>query len=436
LLAGRTGTTDDAFHASLRDRCTIYDVANVWLSSSTPILLQAANLSSAVIDVRPAPAGEPNRLHIVFSIDTMSVGGTEMNAIRTAERLDRQRYRLSVVTLRGEGPLTERYERMGVPVLRFPIRNLYGTETVRQGVRLARFLRAERASVVHCHDQYSNFFSAMAARWAGVPVVIASKRWLHSPLRYRIANGVGFRAATRVIANSDAVAASLERDDWLARDRVVVVPNFVDEAAFRAPSVHVRQEWVRDLGLEPDAVVVGIVASLLPIKGHATLLRAVATLTAEWPALRLVVVGQGPELERLRALSDELGIAHAVRFAGLRPQVPSFHFLFDISVLSSVSEGFPNSLVEAMAAGRPIVATDVGGVRDAVRHSENGLLVAPGDPPAFADALRVLLRDADLRRTMGAAGARRAREEFHAAAVVGALERLYERLLADASHPE
>ena len=392
-------------------------------------------MSSAVTEVRTAPAGERDRVHVVFSIDTMSVGGTEMNAIRTAERLDRERYQLSVVTLRGEGSLAERYERMGVPVLRFPIRNLYGTETVRQGIRLAGFLRAERVSVVHCHDQYSNFFSTMAARWAGVPVVLASKRWIHSPLRYRIANGVGFRAATRVIANSEAVAASLERDDRLARDRVVVVPNFVDEAAFEAPSVHVRQSWVRELGLEPNAVVVGIVASLLPIKDHATLLRAVAALVPQRPALRLVIVGQGPELDRLRALTDELGIAHAVRFAGLRPQVPSFHFLFDISVLSSVSEGFPNSLVEAMAAGRPIVATDVGGVRDAVHHGENGMLVAPGDPRAFAGALQALLADSGLRRTMGEVGARRAREEFHAAAVVGSLERLYERLLADTGHP-
>ena len=118
-------------------------------------------MSSAVIDAPPGPAADRNRLHLVFSIDTMGVGGTEMNAIRTAERLDRGRYRLSVVTLRGEGPLAARYERMGVPVLRFPIRNLYGPETVRQGIRLARFLRAERVSVVHCHDQYSNFFSTL-----------------------------------------------------------------------------------------------------------------------------------------------------------------------------------------------------------------------------------------------------------------------------------
>src|SRR5262249_9557960 len=152
-----------------------------------------------------------------------------------------------------------------------------------------------------------------------------------------------------------------------------------------------------ELDLAADSLVIGIVASLLAIKDHATLLRALGLLAPEWPTARLVVVGQGPELDDLRRLASELGVASVVRFAGLRPQGPSFHFLFDISVLSSVSEGFPNSLVEAMAAGRPIVATDVGGVRDAVRDRENGLLVPPRAPAAFADALRTLLRDAGLR---------------------------------------
>ena len=382
----------------------------------------------------PGASGHRDRrIHVAFSIDTMSVGGTEMNAVRIAERLDRDRFRLSVVTLRGEGPLTERYQRMGVPVHRFPIRNLYGAGTVRQGMRLARFFRDERVAVVHCHDQYSNFFSALSARLAGVPVVIASKRWLHSPLRYRIANGVGFRASTRVLANSASVAESLRRDDWLNDDRVVVVPNFVDDHAFLPPGDDVRQQWARELDLEADALVIGVVASLTPIKDHATLLRAFGLLAPDWPTARLVVVGQGPEFDNLRRLTAELGLASAVRFAGLRPQIPSFHFLFDISVLSSVSEGFPNTLVEAMAAGRPIVATDVGGVRDAVRDPDNGLLVPPRDPAAFAEALRTLLRDPRVRQTMGAAGATRAREEFHASHVVRSLQQLYDRLLADAS---
>ena len=352
-----------------------------------------------------------------------------MNAVRTAERLDRSRFRLSVVTLRGEGALAERYERLGVPVVRFPIHTLYGPQTVRQWARLARFLREQAVSIVHCHDQYSNFFSALSARAAGVPVVITSKRWLHSPLRYRIANGIGFRASTRVLANSHSVARSLEVHDRLRQDRVVVIPNFVDEQAFERPSDDTVAAWRAELRLEANATVIGVVASLSPIKDHATLLRAVAILVPRWPLVRVVLVGDGPERGPLRQLTSELALDDVVRFAGIRPQLPSFHHLFDVSVLSSVSEGFPNSLVEAMAAGRPIVATKVGGVPDAVRDGENGLLVPPGDPTAFAASLERLLASPQRREAMGIAGVNRARNEFHARHVVDSLENLYDRLL-------
>jgi glycosyltransferase involved in cell wall biosynthesis len=267
-----------------------------------------------------------------------------------------------------------------------------------------------------------------------VPVVITSKRWLHSPLRYRIANGIGFRASTTVLANSHSVARSLEADDNLRRDRVVVIPNFVDEQAFERPSDDVIAAWRDELRLEPRAPVIGVVASLSPIKDHATVLRAVSALVPKWPMVRLVLVGDGPEREALGRLATQLGLDDVVRFAGLRPQLPSFHFLFDVSVLSSVSEGFPNSLVEAMAAGRPIVATNVGGVPDAVREGENGLLVSPKDAAAFATALEQLLANPQRREAMGAAGASRARKEFHARHVVGSLEDLYDRLLRPGPH--
>ena len=369
-------------------------------------------------------------MHVVFSIDTMSVGGTEMNAVRTAERLDRSRFRLTVVTLRGEGPLTERYERAGIPVVRFPIHSLFGPATVRQGLRLADFLRRERVSIVHCHDQYSNFFSTLSARYARIPVVIASKRWLHWSRRYQLVNAIGFRAATRVLANSPLVARSLDVDDHLSAGRIVVIPNFVDDAAFTRPPESVIAGWRRELEIPEDAPIVGIVASLQAIKDHATLLRAMALLVPKFPRLRLVIVGEGALLPALRALASELGIADAVRFAGLRPQHPSFHYLFDISVLSSVSEGFPNSLVEAMAAGRPIVASRVGGVPDAVRDGENGLLVPVGDAAAFADAISTLLNDRHRAVSMGREGARRAAEEYAAPVVIGGLERLYDQLLS------
>jgi L-malate glycosyltransferase len=378
-----------------------------------------------------ASGGAPNGdvVHVVFSIDTMNVGGTEMNALRTAARLDRTRFRVTVVTLRGEGPLAQRYAELGIPVQRFPIFSLYSPATVRQSIRLARFLEEERVSVVHCHDQYSNFFSVASARLARVPVILASKRWLHSTLPYRIANGIGFRLSTRVLANSPAVAASLERDDRLGAKRVVVVPNFVDEMAFAAPTDAQLREWRRELQLHDGARVICIIASLLPIKDHGTLLRAASLLRGRWPDLRVVIVGAGPALASLETLAQTLGVADIVRFAGLRPQVPSFHYLFEVSVLCSTSEGFPNTLVEAMAAGRPIVATDVGGVRDAVRNDDNGLLVPAQNPEAVAGAVDSLLTDPERARQMGNKGRGRARDEFSTQVVIGSLERLYEQLL-------
>lgn len=389
----------------------------------------APSIGTAPATGSSAHASPREPVHVVFSIDTMSVGGTEMNALRTAERLDRTKFKLTVVTLRGEGPLADRYAKLGVPVRRFPIHSLYSPATVRQSVRLARFLEQERVSIVHCHDQYSNFFSVASARLARVPVVLSSKRWLHSTLTYRVANGIGFRLSTCVLANSPAVASSLEHDDCLARNRIAVVPNFVEDAAFSPPSDAQRLDWRRELQLDDSAKVVGIVASLLPIKDHGTLLRATAILHQKWPELRVVIVGAGPELSSLQALASSLGVSSVVRFAGLRPQTPSFHHLFDVSVLCSISEGFPNSLVEAMAAGRPIVATDVGGVRDAVRDDENGLLVPPRNPEALAGAIDAMLSDPQRARRLGTQGLSRSRDEFSAGVVVASLENLYEQLL-------
>jgi glycosyltransferase involved in cell wall biosynthesis len=388
---------------------------------------------TSVPNLSATSAPPRSRQHVVFSIDTMSVGGTEMNALRTAEQLTQRGFRVTVVTLRGEGPLAARYASLGIAVERFPIRSLYAPATIRQAIRLAKFLRRERVSIVHCHDQYSNFFSVLSARMAGVSAVIASKRWLHSPLRYRIANAIGFRAASCVLANSEGVAQSLERDDYIKRSRTVVIPNFVDDAAFAPPPPEAMRRWRESLALDDATPIIGIVASLLAIKDHATLLHSVVRLVSKWPALRVVIVGDGPEREPLERLASQLGITAHVRFAGHQPNVPSLHHLFDVSVLTSVSEGFPNSLVEAMAAGRPVVATNVGGVPDAVQHDETGVLVPPGDARALADALHKLLSDPACRERMGAAGARRARSEYHATAVMDSLTRLYDHLLGSPS---
>ena len=360
----------------------------------------------------------------------MDVGGTELNAVKTVERLDRARFEVEVACLRPDGPLRRRYEAAGIPVHEFPLTDFYGPRAIRHGLRFVRYLAARRVDIVHCHDFYSNIFGVFWARAARVPVIISSRRlWYDLPvLKLRAANRLAFQLSHCVLANSRSVGESLRDAQHVAPQRVAVIPNFIDEGAFAPLPQAVRDALLHELSIPAGSIVVGSVGRLIPVKDQASLVRATAQLKSRWPQLRVVLVGDGETRQALEALVRELGLEREVRFAGMRPNEPNIQHLFDISVLPSLSEGFPNVIVEAMAAGVPVVATDVGGSRDAVREGETGFLVPPGDPGRLAAAVERLLEDPSLRARMGNAACLIAREAFHASSVLPLLESLYERL--------
>jgi len=380
-------------------------------------------------------------LRVLFCLDNLGIGGTEMNAIRTAEQIDPERVAVSVAYIgTDDGPLLNRYESAGIPIARFPVSNLYGRRTLLQGLQFARFVRTQRFDVVHTHDVYTNIFAVPWARAGGAKAVLASRRWWTAvmPSRaHRVANRCSYKLADAVLVNGRSIATLLEHQEGVARSRIAVVPNFVDDAAFEP----VDNAWVAGMrgrfGVAPDAIVIGIVANLHPVKNHALLLRAAATLTPRWPGLRLLIVGEGKCRPALEALAAELNISERITFTGHLPQHPSPHHLFDISVLTSREEGLPNSIIEAMAAGRPVVATAVGGVPDAIEHGESGYLVSPDDHAALADALDALLLDPERRRRLGAAAQSHAERRFRATQVLPLLVELYGRLAqggGDATH--
>ena len=348
-----------------------------------------------------------------------------MNAVRVAERLDRARFRLSVACFSDAMALRERFLDAGIPIDVFPIGKLYGTTMLRSGVDFVRFLRRERVDVVHAHDRYANMFAVPWARLAGVPRVIASKRWGSTSRAHGIGNRGAYRLAHMVLGNSGTVGRSLTAEDGVPPSKVVVVPNFVDDAAFDPSPPGWLERMREELAIPEGALVVGIVASLRTIKDHGTLLRAVAALRERFPQLVLVMMGWGAARPDLEALVLQLGIGHMVRFAGIHPNLPNPHRLFDVSVLCSLSEGFPNTIVEAMAAARPVVATEVGGVPDAVSDGVNGLLVPARDHVALAERLGRLLADPALRAEMGLSGQAIARQQFTAGHVVPMVEALY-----------
>lgn len=373
------------------------------------------------------------RIRVAYCLDSFAIGGTELNAIRTAEALDPGQFDLSIFHLQSHGPLRSRYERLGVPITHVPIPNLYSPLTAIQGVRLGALLRRMRVNVVHSHDIYCNIFVVPWVRVLSDCSVIASRRWGHQASRRELGmvNRWCSLFAHRILANSAAVAELLAREEGVPRKKIVEIPNFLEENAFAVADEARRVAQRRTWGVPDRAFAVGIVARLSPVKNHGLLLRAMAQLDERF---HLVSIGDGPSRPELEELARQLQIESRVHFAGEVTPDRNLHESFDVSVLCSLSEGFPNALIEAMGACRPVVATPVGGVIDVVKDGVTGMLVPADDPAPLANALRKLEADPLLRARLGEAGREAARREFHRDIVIEKLSRLYETLAGRRTH--
>jgi glycosyltransferase involved in cell wall biosynthesis len=364
---------------------------------------------------------------VAYCLDSFGIGGTELNAVRTAEALDPDRIELFIFHLQARGSLRFRYERLGVPMTHIEIPNLYSPRTAVQGIRLARLLRRHGVDVVHSHDIYCNIFAVPWARFIGGCSTIASRRWWYDVPRPGLVpvNRWSAISAHRILANSSGVADLLAREEGVPREKIVEIPNFLAPRAFEAVDDAARLAQRRVWGVPDGAFAVGIVARLAPVKNHQLLLRAVAQLD---PRFHLVVVGDGPSRTELEHCARRLAIEHRVHFVGEVISPHNLHQYLDASVICSLNEGFPNSVIEAMAAAKPVLATPVGGVTDAVTDGISGILLRSNDPAELADALRTLEADPVLRARIGEAGREVVRRKFSQEIVVEKLMTLYETL--------
>ncbi|HVH68723.1 MAG TPA: glycosyltransferase [Gemmatimonadales bacterium] len=372
-------------------------------------------------------------IRLAFGIDNFQIGGTELNAVRWAEQLSRERFQLSVVHLQADGPLRARFQQAGAKLLQLRLRSLYGPRALREGLRLATFLARERIDVFHTHDVYSNIFGVPWARLARVPAVVASRRWWNpSPSTGRaheIANRWAYRAAHGVLANSPSVAALLIQRDGVPPAKISVIPNSLAESAFIPLPPADRAAWRARLGVPGDALVVGIVARMDRDKDHATLLDAFARVAARIPRAHLLCIGDGPERPDLSVRAADFGLNGRARFPGTITAPFNLHHLFDVSVLCSITEASPNAVLEGMAAARPVIATRVGGVPDLVRDGETGVLVPPGDPPALVAALCAVLEAPERARVLGQAAQTYVRAEHAERRIIERLSTWYESLV-------
>ena len=369
-------------------------------------------------------------VRVAHCIDSFMIGGTELNAIRTLEALDRQRFEVTVFYLQEQGPLRIRYEALGVTMIRLTVPGFLSARAVREGVRFGMLVRRLGIQIVHAHDVYTNIFTAFWARLLGRCRIIASRRWQFEVPRPSLntLNRWSYRFAHRVLANSGSVVRLLVEQEHISARKIVEIPNFLSDDAFEVDSQSQRLERHREWGIPVGAFVLGVVARLAVVKNQAMLLRALPELDDD---THVVLVGDGPERARLEELAAQLGVASRVHFTGTVLSRINLHQFFDVSVLCSHSEGFPNAVIEALAAQRPVVATRVGGILDVIEHGVTGLLIDAEDVHALAHSLRALRSDAALRAQLGSAGAKRVRERYGQQFVISKLENLYSQLAGE-----
>jgi sugar transferase (PEP-CTERM/EpsH1 system associated) len=365
---------------------------------------------------------------IVQLLHALTVGGAEVLAARLARRL-RDEYRFVFVCLDGLGELGEQLRGAGFPV--HVLGRRPGLDW-RCPLRLARVLGRERADLVHAHQYTPFFYGLMGRLLCRRPPVLFTEhgRWLPDIRRPRriLANRLLVERRDRIVGVGKSVRQALIRNEGLPARRVGVVYNGIDVHAF-GDTRHDRPAVRREIGLGPHDLAILQVARLDHLKDHATAVRALARVARERPEARLVLIGEGPERAKIEACVREYKLAGRVVFLGLRRDVARLLAAADLFLLTSISEGIPLTVLEAMAAGLPVVSTRVGGVPEIVADGQTGLLAPAGDDEALAAVILQLAGNENLRRQLGDAGRERARTRFSEERMVGEYARIYEEML-------
>ena len=369
----------------------------------------------------------PRRARIVYMAHAFMVGGAEEMVLNLIRHLP-DRFEPIVCCINDAGPIGEEIRRTGVP---FHVLHLDpGIWRPWHVLGIARHLRELQPDIVHTFLLTASLYGRLGAIIAGVPIVIGTEVNIYERKQphHAFAERLLMRGTDRVVVSAESVRDFYLRQVHADPARVDVIYNAVDWSQLETTIS--RDAMRSSLGVPPAAPLAGIIARLTEQKAHRYLFDAIAS-TPELNALQLLVVGDGDLREQLRAQVERLGLASRVHFLGARRDLGDLLAAVDLFVMPSLWEGLPLSMVLAMGAGLPVVATRVAGIPEVVLDTETGLLVPPADVPALGAALARLVADPVLRRRMGTAAAAFVRPRFGVDGYVTALTALYDRLLAE-----
>lgn len=357
-----------------------------------------------------------------YLLPAMGLGGAERHVIALASGLRKRGYDAGVVCLFEEGVLAEEVRQKEIPFACLDLPRRWGAGTMR-GVY--RWLRENPADILHTYLFGFHFYAGLPARMLRTSVILSTRReialWRKG--RHVWAENLGNLFTDGVICCSDAVEQWTLETEKVRRAKVFTIRNGVDLDRFAAPGG--GEAIRRGLGIPSEAPVVGTVANFSPDKGYPHLLDAARRVLEEIPAAYFLFVGSGPLLEDMKKAAQAMPGSGRLIFAGARDDVPALLDAMDVFTLASVTEGFPNVVLEAMAAGKPIAATRVGGIPELIASGEDGVLVPPADGPALAQALLGLLRDPSEAADLGARAREKVRKDFSMQGMMDRYENLY-----------
>jgi L-malate glycosyltransferase len=375
----------------------------------------------------------PNVLQLIGSFHQ---GGSERQAVQLTRLLkESNQYNIHLACMDQSGALLDEVEQMGLAdIPEYRLTSFYDRNALVQVRRFALHLQKRGIDIVQTHDFYTNIFGMAAARLAGVRVRIAARRettgW-RTPAQ-KIVERQAYRFAHTIVANSAAVRRQL-LIEGVADRKIVTIHNGIDLNRLAAPENYNRTAALAsfELPTAPQLRFVTLVANLRhAVKDHPTFLRAARRVHAAFPTARFVVAGEGELTGAMRELATQLGIADETFFIGRAERVAELLKASDVCVLSSKAEGFSNSILEYLAASRPVVVTDVGGAREAVVDGETGYIVPAGADQEMAARIIALLENPEQAQAMGEQGYRLVKQRFSCAAQLAATQALYDRLLA------
>lgn len=370
------------------------------------------------------------RKRVIFLIDGLGMGGAERLLVIYLQHLDRTRFepRVCVMQVKQNNPMAAEIEKLGVPIDFVPVKRLADPAAL---PRLLGYLRRMRPAVLHTQLEFADTLGSTAAKLLGIPTVStlhtadAPEKGEKSYRRLKLRWWILRHFPARVIAVSEGTRQHHLRVGNLPPQKVVTLHNGIDLARFSPVSSAEIAAMRESLGIPADAPLLVTVAVLRQPKGIQYLLEALPDILRRVPDTRYLIVGDGDHREKLKSIAAEKGVSDHVIFAGTRRDIPQILAAADIFVLPTLTEALPTVLAEAMAAEKPIIASDVGGVPEMLDDGQNGLLIPPADPSALTEACLKLLENPERARAMGKTGRQIVEARFDIQRQVRRLETLY-----------